>query len=51
MPKLLVLGDDLTGTNTTGARYARFGLRAVSVNAPLEPDAPGFRAESGSTRW
>jgi hypothetical protein len=47
MPKLLVLGDDLTGSNATGALYARFGLRAVSVNAPLEPDAPYFRAESG----
>src|SRR5690242_11581095 len=47
MPKLLVLGDDLTGSNATGALYARFGLRAVSVNAPLEPDAPCFRAESG----
>jgi uncharacterized protein YgbK (DUF1537 family) len=47
MPKLLVLGDDLTGSNATGALYARFGLRAVSVNAPLEPDAPCFRAGSG----
>src|ERR1044072_2848151 len=47
MPKLLVLGDDLTGSNATGALYARFGLRAVSINAPLEPDAPCFRAESG----
>ncbi|MDQ7802385.1 four-carbon acid sugar kinase family protein [Amycolatopsis sp. A133] len=33
MPKLLVLGNDLTGSNATGALYARFGLRAVSVNA------------------
>ena len=47
MPQVLVLGDDLTGSNATGARYARFGLRAVSVNAPLEPDAPCLRAESG----
>ncbi|WP_086845879.1 four-carbon acid sugar kinase family protein [Amycolatopsis kentuckyensis] len=47
MPKLLVLGDDLTGSNATGALYARFGLRAVSVNAPLAPDAPCLRAESG----
>jgi uncharacterized protein YgbK (DUF1537 family) len=47
MPKLLVLGDDLTGSNATGALYARFGLRAVSVNAPLEPDAPCFRTGSG----
>ncbi|WP_318307455.1 four-carbon acid sugar kinase family protein [Amycolatopsis solani] len=47
MPKLLVLGDDLTGSNATGALYARFGLRAVSVNAPLEPDAPCFREDSG----
>jgi hypothetical protein len=47
MPKLLVLGDDLTGSNATEALYARFGLRAVSVTAPLEPDAPCFRTESG----
>ncbi|MEQ0564675.1 four-carbon acid sugar kinase family protein [Amycolatopsis sp. NEAU-NG30] len=47
MPKLLVLGDDLTGSNATGALYARFGLRAVSVNAPLEPDAPCFRPGNG----
>ena len=47
MPKLLVLGDDLTGSNATGALYARFGLRAVSVNAPLTPDAPCLRAETG----
>jgi uncharacterized protein YgbK (DUF1537 family) len=33
VPKLLVLGDDLTGNNATGALYARFGLHAVSVNA------------------
>jgi uncharacterized protein YgbK (DUF1537 family) len=47
MPQLLVLGDDLTGSNATGALYARFGLRAVSVNAPLEPGAPCLRAGSG----
>ncbi|NBH07799.1 four-carbon acid sugar kinase family protein, partial [Amycolatopsis sp. SID8362] len=47
MPKLLVLGDDLTGSNATGALYARFGLRAVSVNAPLEPGAPCLRAGNG----
>ncbi len=47
MPQLLVLGDDLTGSNASGGLYARFGLRAVSVNAPLEPDAPCFRPDSG----
>ncbi|MEV6827982.1 four-carbon acid sugar kinase family protein [Amycolatopsis sp. NPDC051102] len=47
MPKLLVLGDDLTGSNATGALYARSGLRAVSVNTPLTPGAPCLRAESG----
>ncbi|MFC4081221.1 four-carbon acid sugar kinase family protein [Amycolatopsis samaneae] len=47
MPKLLVLGDDLTGSNATGALYARFGLRAVSVSAPLTPSSPCVRADSG----
>lgn len=47
MPQLLVLGDDLTGSNATGALYARFGLRAVSVNAPLEAGASCLRADSG----
>ncbi|UOX85014.1 four-carbon acid sugar kinase family protein [Amycolatopsis sp. FBCC-B4732] len=47
MPQLLVLGDDLTGSNASGALNARLGLRAVSVTASLEPDAPCFRADSG----
>lgn len=40
MTTVLVLGDDLTGSNATGALYARFGLRAVSVNAPLARGTP-----------
>ena len=28
---MLVVGDDLTGSNATGARYARAGLRTISV--------------------
>lgn len=31
MPQVLVVGDDLTGSNATGARYARAGLRTISV--------------------
>ena len=31
MPDVLVIGDDLTGTNATAAMYARDGLRAVTV--------------------
>ncbi|TCP45815.1 uncharacterized protein YgbK (DUF1537 family) [Tamaricihabitans halophyticus] len=29
---VLVIGDDLTGSNATGARFARAGMRAVSVS-------------------
>ncbi|PRX49318.1 uncharacterized protein YgbK (DUF1537 family) [Prauserella shujinwangii] len=31
-PKVLVVGDDLTGSNATGARFARVGLRTIAVN-------------------
>ncbi|PRX95700.1 four-carbon acid sugar kinase family protein [Allonocardiopsis opalescens] len=31
MAEVLVLADDLTGANATGARFARAGLRAVTV--------------------
>ncbi|UYB38269.1 four-carbon acid sugar kinase family protein [Streptomyces sp. Je 1-4] len=31
MAQALVIGDDLTGSNATGALYARLGLRAVTV--------------------
>ncbi|WP_158888768.1 four-carbon acid sugar kinase family protein [Amycolatopsis anabasis] len=47
MPKVLVLGDDLTGSNASGALYAKFGLRAVSVRAPLAPDSLALRPGSG----
>ncbi|MEU3273172.1 four-carbon acid sugar kinase family protein [Saccharomonospora sp. NPDC006951] len=30
--RVLVIGDDLTGSNATGARFARAGLRTISVN-------------------
>lgn len=30
--QVLVIGDDLTGSNATGARFARTGLRAIAVN-------------------
>lgn len=32
MPQVLVIGDDLTGSNATGARFARAGLRTISVS-------------------
>ncbi|WP_460962777.1 four-carbon acid sugar kinase family protein [Parasphingorhabdus pacifica] len=32
MPRVLVIGDDLTGSNATGARFARAGLQAISVS-------------------
>ncbi|GAA2670475.1 four-carbon acid sugar kinase family protein [Streptomyces lunalinharesii] len=34
MAQVLVIGDDLTGSNATGALYARRGLRAVTVSDP-----------------
>ncbi|MEU9484940.1 four-carbon acid sugar kinase family protein [Streptomyces decoyicus] len=33
MAQVLVIADDLTGSNATGALYARLGLRAVTVGA------------------
>lgn len=32
VPRVLVIGDDLTGSNATGARFARAGLRTISVS-------------------
>lgn len=32
VPQVLVIGDDLTGSNATGARFARAGLRTISVS-------------------
>ncbi|MEU6641968.1 four-carbon acid sugar kinase family protein [Saccharomonospora sp. NPDC046836] len=32
MSAVLVIGDDLTGSNATGARFARAGLRTISVS-------------------
>lgn len=31
---VLVIADDLTGCNATGALYSRFGLRAMSISRP-----------------
>ncbi|MQA08187.1 MAG: four-carbon acid sugar kinase family protein [Pseudonocardiaceae bacterium] len=36
MPRVLVVGDDLTGSNATGALFARFGMRTMSTSAPLD---------------
>ncbi|MGW7020353.1 four-carbon acid sugar kinase family protein [Streptomyces decoyicus] len=33
MAQVLVIADDLTGSNATGALYARLGLRAVTIGA------------------
>jgi uncharacterized protein YgbK (DUF1537 family) len=32
MPQVLVIGDDLTGSNATGAGFARAGMRTISVS-------------------
>lgn len=37
MSEILVIGDDLTGTNATASAYARDGLRAVTVLDPTVP--------------
>jgi uncharacterized protein YgbK (DUF1537 family) len=31
MPRVLVIGDDLTGSNATGALFARFGMHTMTV--------------------
>jgi uncharacterized protein YgbK (DUF1537 family) len=31
MPQVLVIGDDLTGSNATGALFARFGMHTMTV--------------------
>lgn len=33
MANVIIIGDDLTGSNATGALYARSGLRTVTVNS------------------
>ena len=43
MSEILVIGDDLTGTNATASTYARDGLRAVTV---LDPTAPAYLDDS-----
>lgn len=35
MNRVLIIGDDLTGSNATGALYAQSGLSAVTVQTPL----------------
>lgn len=37
MEKVVIIGDDLTGSNATGALYAGLGLSAVTVQAPVQP--------------
>ena len=39
MSEILVIGDDLTGTNATASAYARDGLRAMTVLNPTVPVA------------
>ncbi len=47
MPRVLVLGDDMTGSNATGALFARLGLRTVVVSAPLAERPVVLAAGSG----
>ncbi|MER7398422.1 four-carbon acid sugar kinase family protein [Streptomyces sp. NPDC000151] len=56
MPQVLVVGDDLTGSNATGALYARLGLRAVTVSTPDQVRRFAGRADvlvvnTGSRHW
>ncbi|MEX2972108.1 four-carbon acid sugar kinase family protein [Streptomyces sp. C184] len=43
--QVLVIGDDLTGSNATGARYARLGLRAVTVGALAQVERYAHRVD------
>lgn len=45
MASVLVVADDLTGSNATGARFARVGLPTVSV--PDLGDVEGFARDAG----
>lgn len=48
--QVLVIADDLTGANATGARFARAGLRAATVSRPeLASSASDFDAVVIST--
>ncbi|WP_078599801.1 four-carbon acid sugar kinase family protein [Streptomyces violens] len=56
MPQVLVVGDDLTGSNATGALYARLGLRAVTVSTLDQVRRFAGRADvlvvnTGSRHW
>ncbi|MFD0804021.1 four-carbon acid sugar kinase family protein, partial [Streptomonospora algeriensis] len=39
MARILVLADDLTGANATGARFARAGMRVATVTPEQAPRA------------
>ncbi|MEU9123979.1 four-carbon acid sugar kinase family protein [Streptomyces sp. NPDC048506] len=45
MAQVLVIGDDLTGSNATGALYARLGLRAVTVGALAQAERYADRVD------
>ncbi|REK90502.1 four-carbon acid sugar kinase family protein [Streptomyces inhibens] len=45
MAQVLVIGDDLTGSNATGALYARLGLRAVTVGALAQVERYAHRVD------
>ncbi|WP_223731334.1 four-carbon acid sugar kinase family protein, partial [Streptomyces purpurogeneiscleroticus] len=56
MPQVLVVGDDLTGSNATGALYARLGLRTVTVSTLDQVRRFAGRADvlvvnTGSRHW
>ncbi|MGH3312881.1 MAG: four-carbon acid sugar kinase family protein [Streptomyces sp.] len=56
MAQVLVIGDDLTGSNATGALYARLGLRAVTVGELAQVPRFAERADvlvvnTGSRHW
>ncbi|WP_336049726.1 four-carbon acid sugar kinase family protein [Streptomyces sp. CA2R101] len=45
MAQVLVIADDLTGSNATGALYARLGLRAVTVGALAQVERYAARVD------
>ena len=50
MPQVLVIGDDLTGSNATGARFARAGMRTISVSGtdPVDLSADALVVNTGT---
>ncbi|MFD1047703.1 four-carbon acid sugar kinase family protein [Kibdelosporangium lantanae] len=48
-PRVLVIGDDLTGSNATGALFARFGMHTMTVRGGMPvPDIDALVVNLGN---